>query len=50
MGALSKQTGGGAALQETGGEGLGGLLGGLLGGDASDTMSDLVSLGKKFLQ
>ena len=50
MGALSKQTGGGAALQEAGGEGLGGLLGGLLGGDAGDTMSDLLSLGKKFLK
>ena len=49
MGALSKQTGGGAALEEAGGEGLGGLLGGLLGDDAGDTLGNLLSIGKKFL-
>ncbi len=48
MAALSKQTHGGAALEETGSaEGPGGLLGGLLGGDGSDTLGNLLSLGKK---
>jgi hypothetical protein len=51
MAALSKQTGGGAALKDaSAGDGLGGLLGGLLGDDAGDTLGNLLSMGKKFLQ
>jgi hypothetical protein len=50
MAALSKQTSGGAALEQAGGSagGLAGMLGGLLGDDGGDTLGKLVSLGKKF--
>ena len=52
MGAMSKQTNGGASLgAQTGGSGLAGMLGGFLDSDGDGSaLDDLFSLGAKFLK